>query len=101
MLEDQMSDMLKEIGQMGYQVLLVSPSPASSCIGLYQLHPMNPSLRISRNLILLRRRNRLLKLSKVMQVVDWDFGEPLALTLKRIERRRGGQRWRRPMPSRA
>ena len=53
------------------------------------------ALKTSRNLVLLRRKNRLLKLSKIMRVVDWDFGEALALTLKRIERQKGGvSRWR-------
>ena len=73
----------------------VSPSPASSCIGLYRKPVINAALKTSRNLVLLRRKNRLLKLSKIMRVVDWDFGEALALTLKRIERSKGGAaRWR-------
>jgi uncharacterized protein (DUF58 family) len=95
LLDDEMERMLKEVALVGYDVLLVSPSPASSCIGLYRKPVVNAALKTSRNLVLLRRKNRLLKLSKIMRVVDWDFAEALALTLKRIERQKGGvARWR-------
>jgi uncharacterized protein (DUF58 family) len=99
LLDDEMERMLKEVALMGYDVLLVSPSPASSCIGLYRKPVINAALKTSRNLVLLRRKNRLLKLAKIMRVLDWDFGEALALTLKRIERQKGGAaRWRMRAP---
>jgi len=99
LLDDEMERMLKEVALVGYDVLLVSPSPASSCIGLYRKPVINAALKTSRNLVLLRRKNRLLKLAKIMRVLDWDFGEALALTLKRIERQKGGAaRWRMKAP---
>lgn len=99
LLDDDMEKMLREVAMVGYDTLLVSPSPASSCIGLYRKPDPNAAMRVSRNLVLVRRKNRLLKLSKIMRVVDWDFGEALALTLKRIERQKGGvARWRMKGP---
>jgi uncharacterized protein (DUF58 family) len=99
LLDDEMERMVREVAMVGYDTLLVSPSPASTCIGLYRKPVTNAALRASRNLVLVQRKNRLLKLSKVMRVVDWDFGEALALTLKRIERQKGGvARWRMKGP---
>jgi len=94
LLDDDMTNMLEEMALMGYDMLVISPSPASSSIGLYRKKTPDAALRLSRNLILLRRRNRMLKLSRSMKVLEWDFGEPLALTLRRTQRQRGGARWR-------
>jgi uncharacterized protein (DUF58 family) len=94
LLDDDMTNMLLEIALMGYDILVVSPSPASTSIDIYSKRTADAALRLSRNLVLLRRRNRILKLAKSMRVLDWDFGEPLALTLKRVVRQRGGARWR-------
>jgi uncharacterized protein (DUF58 family) len=94
LMDDDMASMLQEIALAGYDMLVLSPSPLSGSIDLYRKPSPETSLRISRKLVLLRRQNRILKLSKTVNVIDWNFDEPVALALKRLERRRGGVRWR-------
>jgi uncharacterized protein (DUF58 family) len=98
LLDDDMAKMLQEIALVGYDMMVISPSPASSCVELYHKPTLETATRLSRKLIMLKRKNRILKLSKTMTVIDWDFAEPLALTLKKAGKVRGGARWRRRRP---
>jgi len=98
LLDDDMAKMLQEIALGGYDMMVISPSPASSCVELYHKSTLEPATMLSRKLVMLKRKNRILRLSKTMTVIDWDFSEPLALTLRKATRVRGGARWRRRRP---
>ena len=94
LMDDDMAKMLAEISLGGYDMLVISPSPASANVELYHKTVPDPAVRLSRKLVVLKRKNRMLRLAKTMTVIDWDFSNPLALALRERAKARGGARWR-------
>ena len=90
LIDDFIARTLEEMASAGSRVLVISPSPYSADP---VLPPSSPSAA-ARRLLETRRANRLLRLRRTMQALEWDFTQPLAVSLNKYFRKGGGEQWR-------
>ncbi|MBM4248483.1 MAG: DUF58 domain-containing protein [Euryarchaeota archaeon] len=92
LIDDFMPRLLEELASGGFRVLVVCPAPYS---GEGELSASSPS-RVARELLEMRRTNRMTRLRRTMMTFEWDFTRPLAVPLNKFFRKGGGGAWRSP-----
>lgn len=96
LIDDFLPGLLEELSGAGFRVLVVCPAPYS---GEGELPAASPA-RVARDLLEMRRANRMLRLRKSMMAFEWDFTRPLAVPLNKFFRKGGGGAWRSPASGR-
>lgn len=77
-----------ELRARGFEVLVLSPSTLSLQRQALEKKESTPAAEVAYRLLRLERDAQLALLKGLVPVVDWRPGEPLALPLKEVERRR-------------